>query len=76
MRLKDKKMRRIEIENAEGKKNVYRLPYPIVQILADRLIQQGWPYMSIKVDGREIVSKPDPCCVNVYRDRAGGEVIL
>ncbi len=76
MRPKDKKMRKVEIENAEGRVMNYRLPYPIAQILADRLIKDGWPWMSIKIDGHAIMSKPDACMINVYRDREGREVIL
>ncbi len=76
MRGKDKKMKKVEIENAEGRVMNYRLPYPIAQILVDRLIQGGWPYMGIRIDGHEIISKPDPCCINVYRDKEGKEVIL
>lgn len=69
-------MKKVEIENAEGKVMKYRLPWPIAQILADRLIQDGWPFMGIKIDGQEIVSKPEPSCTNVYRDREGKEFIL
>ena len=76
MRGKDRKIVKVEIENAEGKIEKFKMSYPLAQILADRIVKPGWPWRSIKLNGQEIVSKPDPCYMNVYRDKEGKEFIL
>jgi len=76
MRTRDKLMKRVEIEHADGSIEKLRMTYPLAQILADRLIKGGWPFCNININGRSIASKPDPSMMNVYRDTEGKEVII
>lgn len=76
MRKRDKMIKKVEIEHADGSIEKLRMSYPLIQILADRLIKGGWPFCGITINGQTIASKPDPCMLNVYRDTNGKEVII
>jgi hypothetical protein len=74
----DKKMtkHKLEIEHATGKMEKVTVSSPIARILVERLIEKGWPWMAVRVDGHEIVSKPDITVTNKYLAKDGTEIIL
>ena len=65
----------LEIEHANGKIEKLRVSRPIALMIAQRLVESGWPYCGIKVNGNQLISR-DPCMSNVFRDTQGHVVIV
>ena len=66
----------LQIEHASGRIEKIYVSHPIAIIIIDNLIQDGWPWMSITVNGQTIKSKPDPRITNRYETTDGKEFLL
>lgn len=65
----------LEIEHANGKVEKLRVSRPIALMITQRIVEAGWPFCGIKVNGSQLVSR-DPQMSNVFRDTVGREVIV
>ena len=67
---------KLEIEHASGDKEKFSVSHPIAIAIVDRVLQSGWPWCSVSVNGQEITEKSDPCCTNSFKSKSGLTVIL
>ena len=67
---------KLEIEYSTGKVEKLTASAPICRIIVDRVIQKRWPWKKVKVDGHEIIGKPDKTILNKYLTKDGIEIIL
>ena len=67
---------KLEIEHASGDKEKFSVSHPIAIAIVDRVLQSGWPWCSVSVNGQEITEKSDPCCTNSFKAKSGLTVIL
>ncbi len=65
----------LEIEHANGKIEKIKVSRPIALMITKRIMEHGWPFCGIKVNGSQLISR-DPQMSNVFRDPAGHEVIV
>ena len=67
---------KLEIEHASGDKEKFSVSHPIAIAIVDRVLQSGWPWCSVSVNGQQITEKSDPCCTNSFKAKSGLTVIL
>ena len=65
---------KIIIEHADGRKEKTTFSTPIALVLAHRLLQSGYPWCSIYVDGHELGKETD--CSNVFITTDNQRVII
>ena len=64
----------VELVHVDDTVERVKLSAPVTLVLAHRLVESGWPYIGMTIDGHEIVEAGN--AMNVFLDTKGNEVVI
>jgi hypothetical protein len=65
---------KVTFEHASGKQETLNMSYPLANCLIDRLVQDGWPWVTPIVDGQRIKGPTE--CSNAFVTSEGQRIVI